>query len=173
MFNSYVWHNQRVISCTFDCGPIWRLPKMGVPEKNHPNHWNLWWRLGDPENFWKPKNESIHQEIGDQDPTKTWLIFYFFLNNSPEKWEFWEVTVPFPWICWGDGPRFSCYRGLTAAKLSFLITMPASGCEALKWGLLSKATKNMAAPSRYTSWLIGFPHSYKIRIRSSKSLIMW
>jgi len=35
--------------------------------------------------FGNPKNESIHQEIGDQDPTKTWLIFYFFLNNSPEK----------------------------------------------------------------------------------------
>jgi hypothetical protein len=65
---------------------------------------------------------------------------------------------PFPLdLLRGWPPRFSCYRGLTAAKLSFLITMPASGCEALKWGLLSKATKNTAVPSRYTSWLIGFP----------------
>jgi hypothetical protein len=34
--------------------------------------------LGIPKKCWKtPKNKSIHQEIGDQDPTKTWLIFYF------------------------------------------------------------------------------------------------
>ena len=124
---------------------------MGVPEKNHPSHWNLWWRLGDPEKILEsPKIRAFIKKLAIKTQLKRgWCSRKMRVFGGD------FLSLGFAW----DGPRFSCYRGLTAAKLSFLITMPGSGCEAMKWGLLSKATKNTAVPSRYTSWLIG---SYKI-----------